>query len=239
MAAANQYAAGATLLSNATAFLRPAYTLDLTAIQSRRELGVSADVWPADFDADGTMDVAIDLLDILPAIDPVSSRRLMRPRDFADLSQKIGDAADHAANPADRRSAHIRAIQAQIDALGRGDIAGVLQHAHPDVELEIFAPLEFRWVTRARGTEEVRRAIAHNFDSVEDQQPEVLNIVSEGDVVVLIGRERGVIRASREAYDVQFVQRFTFRAGRLAAVQIIAANTTPGGDGSDGGLRAG
>jgi hypothetical protein len=163
----------------------------------------------------------------------------MRPRDFRDLSEKIGDAANDAANPLERRSAHIRAIQGQIDALSRGDIAGVLQLAHPDVELEIFAPLQFRWLTRARGTEEVRRAITHNFDSVEGQRLEVLTIVSEGDVVVLIGRERGVIRATAEHYDVQFVQRFTFRDGRLAAIQIIAANTTQGADGSEAGLRAG
>ena len=148
----------------------------------------------------------------------------MRPKDFGELSKKLGDAAAQA--PADRRAAHLRAIQAQIDAISAGDVASVLGQAHHDVELEIFAPLHFPWVTRARGLDEVRRAIAHNFDTVDEQRPEVLNIVSEGDVVVMIGRERGLIRATGERYDVQFVQRFTFRDGRLAAVQIIAANST-------------
>lgn len=154
----------------------------------------------------------------------------MRPKDFHHLSRKLAEAARDASHAADRRAGHIKSIQAQIDALTRGDITGVLQNAHEDVSLEIFAPLQFSWVTRARGTDGVRRAIAHNFDSVDEQQPELLNIVSEGDVVVLIGRERGVIRASGERYDVQFVQRFTFHDGRLAAVQIIAANTTAGAE---------
>ena len=47
---------------------------------------------------------------------------------------------------------------------------------------------------------------------------------SEGDVVVLFGRERGRIRATGQAYDTEFVQRFTLRRDRLVSVRIIAAH---------------
>ena len=152
----------------------------------------------------------------------------MRPKDFSTITAELGSLATRRASAAAAQEvAHIRSVQAQIDAISRGDVAGVLKQAHRDVELQIFAPLEFPWISRAYGVQQVREAIAHNFDTVDQQRPEILNVLAEGDVVVLIGRERGVIRATAEKYDVQFVERFTFREGRLATIQIIAANTTP------------
>ena len=77
----------------------------------------------------------------------------------------------------------------------------------------------------AVGAEAIRAALAHNFDSLVEQQPEISNVLSQPDLVVLIGHERGLIRATGEPYDVQFVQRYTFRGGKLAAVQVVAART--------------
>ena len=150
----------------------------------------------------------------------------MRPKDFANISAELGNVATRRGGAEGTREvAHIRSVQAQIDALSRGDVGGVLRQAHRDVELQIFAPLELPWISRAYGVQQVRDAIAHNFDTIDQQRPEILNVLAEGDVVVLIGRERGIIRATAEKYDLQFVERFTFRDGRLAAIQIIAANT--------------
>lgn len=73
------------------------------------------------------------------------------------------------------------------------------------------------------GTAEVRNALETNFGSVTDQQPQITSVVSQGDTVVLLGREQGNLRATGERYDVQFVHKFTFDDGRLASVQIIAA----------------
>jgi ketosteroid isomerase-like protein len=43
---------------------------------------------------------------------------------------------------------------------------------------------------------------------------------------VLIGREHGRVKATGEPYQMQFVQRFLFRDGRLASVTVIAAYDT-------------
>ena len=125
----------------------------------------------------------------------------------------------------ERERDHLRAVREQFDAIERGDLDAVLSSAHDNVQLDIYAPPEFHWTRHAKGLVEVRKAIADNFDTVDDQHPEILNVVTEGDSVVLIGHETGSIRATREAYDVQFVHRFTFRDGRLAAVQIVAARS--------------
>jgi ketosteroid isomerase-like protein len=122
---------------------------------------------------------------------------------------------------------HLEAIQAQLEAIARGDLDAVLLHAHDDVTLEIFAPPEFPWIRQARGIAALRAALEQNFGSVRNQRPEIRDIFAEGETVILFGRERGTIAESAQDYDVEFVQRFTFRAGGLAAVRMVAAHSSP------------
>ena len=147
----------------------------------------------------------------------------MKPRDLGGITAQL----EEAARQFDRSSPidHLRSVQTQMDAISRGDIASLLNEAHEDVQLDIFAPPEFKWIRHAKGLDELRRAVELNFGSVDDQRPEISNVIAQGDSVVLIGRERGTIRASGEPYDVQFVEKFTFRDGRLAAIRIVAAKT--------------
>jgi ketosteroid isomerase-like protein len=151
----------------------------------------------------------------------------MKRKDFSGASARLAEAArlTELRDKQDRRAAHIQSVREQIDAIGRGDLSAALQNAHEDVELNIFAPIEFRWIRHARGIDALRVAIAHNFDSVDDQTLEIRTVVAQGDTVVLLGRERGVIRETAQPYDVQFVQKFTFVEGRLASVRIVAAKT--------------
>jgi hypothetical protein len=66
-----------------------------------------------------------------------------------------------------------------------------------------------------------------NFGAVTNQRPEIRELFAEGNRVVLFGRETGTIRATGTNYDVEFVERFTFRDDRLIAVHIIAAHRRP------------
>jgi ketosteroid isomerase-like protein len=117
----------------------------------------------------------------------------------------------------------IKLVEAQLAAIGRGDLQAAVDQATDDVELQIFAPPEFGWIRVARGRADFLEAIRHNFASVTDQRPEIATVVSQENTVVMIGRERGVITATGVPYDVEFVHRFTFRDGALAALRIIAA----------------
>ena len=149
----------------------------------------------------------------------------MKRRDFSGASARLAEAARRRPAAETARSAHIRTVQAQIDAIGRGDLSAALESAREDVLLEIFAPPEFPWIRTARGLADLHAAMTHNFGSVDDQRPEIQNVVAEGESVVLFGREHGVIRETGHPYDVQFVQRFTFVEGRLASIRIVAAKT--------------
>jgi ketosteroid isomerase-like protein len=148
----------------------------------------------------------------------------MLKKDFGGATRRLGEAAGELSHARERgRRANIRAVQAQIDAIARGDLTAALADAHPEVELEIFAPPEFDWVRRAHGVEEMSAAITHNFGSLDQQTPTIQNVLTQADTVVLFGHEHGIIRATGARYDVQFVQRFTFEDGRLRSVKIVVA----------------
>ena len=128
-------------------------------------------------------------------------------------------------HPLAESRAHAQSLLAQVRALEVGDYGPVLQDAHQDIELDIFAPPQFPWIRRACGLDEYRQAVQQNFSSVEDQRAEISSITTDDEHIVVIGRERGRIRESGAPYDVQFVQRFRFREGKLAKLLIIGANS--------------
>jgi uncharacterized protein len=156
----------------------------------------------------------------------------VKPKDFGPVTERLQQAVEQFDGRPDAGGepdppSNIRSVQMQIDAIGRGDLDAVLSQAHDDVTLDIFAPREFAFIRHAQGLADLRRAIEQNFAAVEDQRPEIANVFAEGDTVVLFGREQGRIRATGQPYDMEFVERFTFREGRLAAIRIIAAHTAP------------
>ena len=142
-----------------------------------------------------------------------------RSRNFGPVIDRL--AAARAKLPT--AAAQISTVEEQVAAITRGDFDAALRHASPDVELEIYAPPEFPFIRRARGATALRDAMQHNFGELEDQQPVIANVVAHDDVVVMFGTERGRIRSTGAAYQVEFVHRFTFVEGALQNIRIIAA----------------
>jgi ketosteroid isomerase-like protein len=149
-------------------------------------------------------------------------------RDFSQVSAKLQEQLQAVRGGSASRDAKplVRSVQAQIDAIARGDFESVLAQALPTVTLEIFAPAEFVWIRRAEGLEEFRRALEHNFGSIQDQRAQLTNVFTEVNTVVLFGREQGRIRATGQPYDMEFVHKFTFQDDRLSSVRIVAAHAT-------------
>jgi ketosteroid isomerase-like protein len=152
----------------------------------------------------------------------------MKTKDFSLITTRLETAiADTThSDGTDAAVRHLRSVQQQIDAIGRGDLDGAIANAQPDVRLEIHAPPEFHWIRQAVGVGALRDALAHNFGSMEEQHPEITTLTAQGDTVILIGREHGRIKATGTPYRVQFVERFLFREGRLASITVIAAHET-------------
>ena len=142
------------------------------------------------------------------------------PRNFTPVTEQLRNAQAQERGAA---AGHLLSVQEQLQAVERGDFDSALGQARDDVELEIFAPTFFPFITRARGRAELRRALEHNFSEVCDQAPEVAHVIAHDDVVVLIGSERGTIRKTGTPYHVQSVHRFTFIDNALAHIRIIVA----------------
>jgi hypothetical protein len=150
----------------------------------------------------------------------------MEPRDFDAFAGRVRDSfrdEDHPAPMKPLEESRVKSVQRMLGALGRADLDAFLAETHPDVEMEIHVPPQFPWTLRARGQQELRSLVEHNFATVTDQNPQVLNVVAQGNLLVLMGRERGRLRESGAAYDVHFVYEFTFRDDKVSYVRELAA----------------
>lgn len=58
-----------------------------------------------------------------------------------------------------------------------------------DVTFEVVGPASTPMAGRAEGRERVIEAARVNFAQIEDQRPETLSVVAQGDTVVVLGRE--------------------------------------------------
>lgn len=111
---------------------------------------------------------------------------------------------------------NVERLQSLYRALSRGDFAGAAEALTEDVTFEISGPPSFEFVRRARGRKAALDAMVENFSKVEDQKPEVLSLVAQGNAIVVIARERGRLLATGTEYDLHWTQLFEFRDGLVA-----------------------
>jgi ketosteroid isomerase-like protein len=114
-----------------------------------------------------------------------------------------------------------------IEGFGTSDLLALLGEMDPEVGLEIHAPVLFPWIRRAKGIDQVRAAVLHNFSTVEAQQTKVLAVVAQGHVVDVTLQETGRIRATQQPYEVVGVQQFVFRDGKVLEFREFVAHWTP------------
>jgi ketosteroid isomerase-like protein len=149
---------------------------------------------------------------------------------FSPMSQALQQAFEKD-DPDPLAKAHeqcrVDALKAQFDRMGQGDIASFVACLDPNVDMEIHAPAAFPWIRRARGAEAVRGAIEHNFGSVENQAPQILSVVAQGDLIDVLLQETGRIRATGQAYDVIGLQQFQFRQGCVRRFLEVLTYRTP------------
>lgn len=131
---------------------------------------------------------------------------------------RAGD-AESDAKPQERRN--VDQLQRMIRSIAEGRFDELRDQLDPEVEFEIVAPDEVPWVRHARGAGEVAAAIEENFGTVDEQQPEPLALVAQGDTVMVMSRETGRWRESGRPYRVVNAQQFTFRDGRLAGYRSV------------------
>jgi hypothetical protein len=81
--------------------------------------------------------------------------------------------------------------------------------------MEIIGPREIPFTGRWSGRDAVAEAVRSNFSRIDEQSPEILSVVAQGDMVVITGRETGRVVATGKKYDIHWVQHFTVRNGKV------------------------
>jgi ketosteroid isomerase-like protein len=62
---------------------------------------------------------------------------------------------------------------------------------------------------------------------MEDQRPEIISLIAQGNTVAVIMREQGRYRPTGKPYDLRGIQLFEFRGGQVARLQEFGASERP------------
>jgi ketosteroid isomerase-like protein len=113
-------------------------------------------------------------------------------------------------------------LHAAFQAIIQGNFEAFGESVTEDVELNIsgFGSMDGSW----RGRAEVVAATRRNFALVGEQKPEIESMISEGDRIAVLLREKGTFKSSGQAYSVRGVQWFTFADGKIKKIDEIISN---------------
>jgi ketosteroid isomerase-like protein len=110
----------------------------------------------------------------------------------------------------------VDALRRFIDAIANADFVTAEALVADDAEYEMFAVgTEMPLRMSGRGRAEIVANMRHNFGAMVFENVEVDTLVAQGDVVVMIARQRGRWRATDAPFDDRVVLRYRFRDGKL------------------------
>jgi ketosteroid isomerase-like protein len=104
------------------------------------------------------------------------------------------------------------------EAFGRGDLAGVLSALADDVRWEMAGRAPF--AGRRDGRDGVQQFFAELLGAVRIEMFEVDAVVGDGKQVVVMGRERCVVKRTGKGYEQLWAHAFTMREGTVVAVRL-------------------
>ena len=116
----------------------------------------------------------------------------------------------------DREQMNLEVVQRGYEALGRGDIAAVLDLMTDDVEWTLQGPSVIPFAGTRRGREAVGEFYSALGENLEFQQFEPREFVAQGDTVVVLGYERSLIKPTGRTIEHEWAHVYTLRDGRIA-----------------------
>ncbi len=140
---------------------------------------------------------------------------------FISQLRSAFEAGDDHASAKTIEAANVELVQNLYRTVTSGDFDGFLERLAEEIEFENIGPSVIPFSGRWRGRKDVGEATKRNFAVVEDQCPEVLTLVAQGDTVIIVAREQGRIRSTGRKYDMHWVQMFTLRDGQVTRFRQI------------------
>ena len=108
-------------------------------------------------------------------------------------------------------------VRSIFEAIGRGDIPGVLEFVAEDVTWDAPGPPAVPFYGRRRGHEGATEFFVQLGSNVEFEKFEVWEFIAEGESVVVTGTERGRVRPTGKTYEQDWVLLFKVRGGKVTS----------------------
>ena len=112
-----------------------------------------------------------------------------------------------------------RVVQSIFEAFGRGDVPGVLAHLAEDVTWKAPGPSSVPYFGDRRGHGGATEFFVQLGTNVDFEHFEPGAFIAEGDKVVVLGRERGRVKATGKSFDNDWALVFTVEGGKVTGFQ--------------------
>ena len=107
-------------------------------------------------------------------------------------------------------------VQQGYEAFGRGDIPAVLDLLTEDVEWTLQGPSVIPFAGTFRGREGIEEFYSLVGETLEFEQFEPREFVAQGDMVVVVGYERSVVKQTGRRFEQEWAHVYTFRDDKIA-----------------------
>lgn len=110
---------------------------------------------------------------------------------------------------------NVSVIKDTYDAFMQGDVGKLLAAMDEDIDWHIAGHESIPFAGSCRGKSAVRLALQKAFSTVKNQQPEIRDVIAQGDMVTIIGHERGQCATNDQDYEGYWIHVFTLRDGKI------------------------
>jgi ketosteroid isomerase-like protein len=111
---------------------------------------------------------------------------------------------------------NVDVVQQGYEAFGRGDIPAVLELLTEDVEWTEQGPSVIPFAGTFRGREGIAEFFTLLDETLEFEQFEPRKFVGQGDTVVVVGYERGLVKPTGRTFEHEWAHVYTLRDGKIA-----------------------
>jgi len=115
-----------------------------------------------------------------------------------------------------REQENLKVTQRLITAFSEGHLQEMLTYLTDDVEFRVCLPEEIPMGGLFRGPEGVLKFFENHKKLLDMEWEKHEHTLAQGDVVVIIGRERARIMPHGRIYEEDFALSFTFRDGKIS-----------------------
>jgi ketosteroid isomerase-like protein len=125
-------------------------------------------------------------------------------------------------------------VQETYEAVGRGDIPALLDLLTDDVEWTFQGPSSIPFAGTRHGREGVAGFFSLVGENLEFQEFEPREFVAQGDMVVVLGFERSLVKPTGRTFEQEWAHVYTLRDGKVAtflaledtAAHVVALDAT-------------